>query len=85
MFHSVTYDKKNKYTLQTETYNDLGKAASHGCVRLRVKDAKLIYDIVNYRNTKVKIFDSDWTGPFDKPVYKKIPSKQKYDPTDPYV
>jgi hypothetical protein len=71
--------------LQTYTYNNLGKAASHGCVRLQVKDAKLIYEIVKYRNTKVKIYDSDYVGPFDKPVIKKIPSKQKYDPTDPYV
>ncbi len=85
LFHSVTYDKPDKYALQTETYNDLGKAASHGCIRLQVKDAKLIYDIVEYRDTKVKIFDSDWKGPFDKPEIKKIPIKQKYDPTDPFV
>ena len=85
LFHSVTYKKPNKYKLNTETYNDLGTAASRGCIRLQTKDAKLIYDIVKYRNTKVKIFDSDWTGPFDKPVIKKIPSKQKYDPTDPNI
>jgi hypothetical protein len=72
-------------TLQTETYNDLGKAASHGCVRLQVKDAKLIYDIVKNRNTKVKIYDSSYAGPFDKPVIEKIPAGQKYDPTDSAV
>ena len=85
LFHSVTYNKKNKMTLQTSAYNNLGKAASRGCIRLQVKDAKLIYDIVKYRNTKVKIYDSDYAGPFDKPVIKKIPAKQKYDPTDPSV
>lgn len=82
LFHSVTYDKPDNMTLQTYTYNQLGSAASHGCVRLQVKDAKLIYDIVNNRNTKVKIYDSDYAGPFDKPVIKKIPKGQKYDPTD---
>jgi hypothetical protein len=85
LFHSVTYDKPDKMTLQTETYNDLGKAASHGCVRLQVKDAKLIYDIVKNRNTKVKIYDSSYAGPFDKPVIEKIPAGQKYDPTDSAV
>lgn len=85
MFHSVTYAEKDKYTLHTSAYNGLGQAASHGCIRLRVIDAKLLYDIVNYRDTKVKIYDSDWAGPFDKPVYKKIPSTQKYDPTDPSI
>lgn len=85
LFHSVTYDEPDKMTLQAYTYNQLGTAASHGCVRLQVKDAKLIYDIVNNRNTKVKIYDSDYTGPFDKPIIKKIPKGQKYDPTDPLV
>jgi len=85
LFHSVPYSKPNKMKLQAKEYNKLGQAASHGCIRLRVKDAKLIYDIVKYRNTKVKIYDSSWTGPFDKPVIKKISTKQKYDPTDPSV
>lgn len=82
LFHSVTYDEPDNMTLQTYTYNQLGTAASHGCVRLQVKDAKLIYDIVKNRNTKVKIYDSNYTGPFDKPVISKIPKGQKYDPTD---
>ena len=85
LFHSVTYDEPDKMTLQTYTYNQLGTAASHGCVRLQVKDAKLIYEIVKNRNTKVKIYDSDYAGPFDKPVIKKIPAGQKYDPTDPFI
>lgn len=82
LFHSVTYDEPDNMTLQTYTYNQLGTAASHGCVRLQVKDAKLIYEIVKNRNTKVKIYDSNYAGPFDKPVIKKIPAGQKYDPTD---
>lgn len=85
LFHSVTYKSKNNRTLTASTYNNLGKAASHGCVRLRVSDAKIIYDIVRNRNTKVKIYDSNETGPFDKPSIKKISNNQKYDPTDPNI
>ena len=85
MFHSVTYREPDKYTFIASTYNNLGGPASHGCVRLQVKDAKLIYEIVKYRDTKVQIYDSDYTGPFDKPVLKKIPASQNYEPTDPSV
>ena len=85
LFHSVTYAEKNKRTLSATAYNNLGKAASHGCVRLQVANAKIIYDIVNYQDAKVTIYDSDKNGPFDKPTVKKIPYSQNYDPTDPTI
>ncbi len=85
MFHSVTYREPNKYTFIASTYNNLGGPASHGCVRLRVIDAKLIYEIVKNRDTKVQIYDSDYAGPFDKPVLKKIPAGQNYEPSDPSI
>ena len=44
LFHSVTYSKPNEKTLHTGALNNLGKRASHGCVRLKVEDAKWIYD-----------------------------------------
>ena len=45
LIHSVPIDetKKNgkiKYEEQKEAKDDLGKAASHGCIRLSVEDAK---------------------------------------------
>lgn len=42
MFHSVVYSPEKK--LRTSTVENLGKKASHGCIRLAVEDAKWIYD-----------------------------------------
>lgn len=83
LFHSVTYRRPNNRTLISSAYNNLGGAASHGCVRLQVKDAKLLYDIARYRKTTVVIYDSSSVGPFDKPQIRKIPAGQNYEPTDP--
>lgn len=44
LFHSVIYDSKNVKTLRNSTVKNLGKKASHGCVRLAVKDAQWIYE-----------------------------------------
>ena len=42
LFHSITYDEKKHANMSEDS---LGyKGASHGCVRLKVKDAKWIYD-----------------------------------------
>lgn len=42
LFHSVTYNKEKK--LNKGSVNNLGKKASHGCIRLEVEEAKWIYD-----------------------------------------
>lgn len=44
LFHSVTYSKMNEKTVSRSAINNLGKRASHGCVRLSVEDAKWIFD-----------------------------------------
>ncbi len=43
-FHSVLYTAADESTLSVQSFEDLGKPASHGCVRLYVCDAKWIYD-----------------------------------------
>ena len=43
MFHSVLYAEKEGKVTQSSV-NNLGKKASHGCVRLSVEDAKWIYE-----------------------------------------
>ena len=43
-FHSVIYNSVNTMDLATSSYKNLGKRASHGCIRLTVADAKWIYD-----------------------------------------
>ena len=42
MFHSVLYNEKEGRVTQSSV-NNLGRKASHGCVRLSVEDAKWIY------------------------------------------
>lgn len=44
LFHSVTYSSMNESTISRGALNNLGKRASHGCVRLTVEDAKWIFD-----------------------------------------
>ena len=85
LFHSVTYDTYgDNYSLQAEEYEKLGTAASHGCIRLMVKDAKWIYN--NYKKCSVSIFKSNKKAPLKKPTPKevvKLGKKKAYDPTDP--
>jgi hypothetical protein len=86
LFHSVYYyGKKNPATLATSEYNKLGKAASHGCVRLAVKDAKWIYDHCSTGTTVVIYDDKDNPGPLGKPKAIKIATNVHWDPTDPDV
>lgn len=44
MFHSVLYSDDDERTLNEGSVKRLGKKASHGCVRLRVEDAKWIWE-----------------------------------------
>lgn len=82
-FHSVCYTEKgNNHTLLTGAYNWLGNSGSHGCVRLRCSDAKIIYRLAARQRCKVVVYDSNYAGPFGKPKLEKIPSSQNYDPTD---
>ena len=43
-FHSVTYSAVDYSKLTISSYKNLGRKASHGCVRLLVEDAMWIYD-----------------------------------------
>lgn len=86
MFHSVTYDRLgNHYSLQAKEYKQLGKAASHGCIRLQVEDAKWIYEHA-YQCIATIQHKID-KGPFKKPKAKKIKKTARgyYDVTDKAV
>ncbi len=84
LFHSVYYyENNNPASLATAEYNKLGKAASHGCIRLTVADAKWIYDNCP-TGTLVEIFDDKSSpGPLGKPETIKIAKSVRWDPTDP--
>ena len=85
LFHSVYYSAADPSTLAYNSYNRLGSAASHGCVRLNVADAKWIYDNCS-SGTKVRIYDGNDPGPLGKPNPVRIDTSSRYrgwDPTDP--
>lgn len=86
LFHSVWYyNNKNKASMSNEEFNKLGTAASHGCIRLQLKDSKWIYDNCG-SGTKVTIFDGTAADdPLGKPAVIKVQttSKMGWDPTDP--
>ena len=84
LFHSVAGSNMTSYNLSAAEYNKLGQPASHGCVRLCVRDAKWIYDNCEL-DMEVRIFDSSFAGPFGKPATIKIPASQNWDPTDPNI
>lgn len=84
LFHSVPYTERGNHgSLQEGEYDKLGQDASHGCVRLAVKDAKWIYDNM-WDIVGVRIFNSEKTGPLGKPETVKIgdSSHPGWDPTD---
>lgn len=87
LFHSVPYYTKNKWDLETEEYNKLGEAASLGCIRLTVEDAKWLIDNCP-SGTTVTIYDSPDPGPLGKPVPLRLDLNSPYkgwDPTDPDI
>lgn len=85
LFHSVWYHYNyNKQSMDVNEFNKLGKTASHGCVRLSVKDSKWIYDHCSI-GTKVTIYKNSDPGPLGKPAPYKMPAsagKKNWDPTD---
>jgi hypothetical protein len=82
LFHSVWYYQMDATTLSAVQYNKLGTAASHGCVRLTVADAKWIYDNCPL-GTTVEIYNSKDPGPLGKPETMKLLPGTGWDPTDP--
>lgn len=84
LFHSVYYyESSNPASLATGEYNKLGTAASHGCIRLTVGDAKWIYDNCNSGTTVIIYDDKNTPGPLGKPSTIKLPRSVRWDPTDP--
>lgn len=85
LFHSLPYEKRNDpNSLQPDVYNQIGTAASHGCVRLTAVDAKYIFDNLPV-GSKVEIFNGTvYDDPLGKPERPYIGEwEETYDPTDP--
>ncbi|MGI6068806.1 MAG: L,D-transpeptidase family protein [Blautia sp.] len=81
-FHSVAGSAPNHYALNPVEYNRLGSPASHGCIRLCVRDAKWIWDHWGNGGNRARILDRSGNI-FYKPSIPKIGPTIHYDPTDP--
>ncbi len=86
LFHSVPYTVKgDPSTLKEGEFDKLGTAASLGCIRLQVRDAKWIFD--NYKNIyRIEFYNDPDPGPLGKPTAPKIGWNTEclgWDPTDP--
>ena len=85
LFHSVPYTERNKWSLEYWEYDKLGTAASLGCIRLTVENAKWIYNNCP-AGTQVEFYTSSNPGPLGKPTEQKISDDEpvrSWDPTDP--
>lgn len=77
-FHSILYDKaRDLSTLVRSSYDDLGKKASHACIRLTVPDARWIWYNIGY-GTTCEIRD----GSIDDAVTQNIRAQLKLPPSE---
>ena len=85
MLHSIPYVHQSNDSMEYWEYNKLGKPASLGCVRFRLKDIKWIYEHCPV-GTTVTIYNAPREKcPLPLPDIKKIRdkgSKTGWDPTD---
>ena len=70
LFHSVLFNRKGSSTPTSSSVKALGSKASHGCIRLRVEDAKWIAQNCP-AGTKVKIYKSGKTNSTVRSKLKK--------------
>lgn len=87
LFHSICYQDDRHDAMVRDAYNNLGTAASMGCVRLETADAKWIFDYCP-AGTPVTIYENyDSPGPLGKPEktvsYISPEAYNGWDPTDP--
>jgi lipoprotein-anchoring transpeptidase ErfK/SrfK len=86
LFHSVPYYAEGLDQLESEEYNKLGTAASMGCVRMCVRDAKWVFDNCDSGTVVVFYDDASNPGPLGKPSPITIDlndARKGWDPTDP--
>ena len=83
LFHSVPYLKENERTLDMTEYDKLGTQASHGCIRLCVRDTKWIYDNCPI-GTQVNIVNKSGPSGAGVPSLNYDAKYKGWDPSDPH-
>ena len=96
LFHSVPIAQSadtveaGRSMMSTAAYNKLGSPASHGCVRMLVRDAKWIYNNCKLGTKVIVTGESSPVGGAGKPALKRYPpytnsiGDRGWDPTDPH-
>ncbi len=72
-FHSLLYSKPDVKTLSRTSYRNLGKKASHGCIRMLDEDVKWMFENC-MAGTKVYVMDCDKDSELNKSL---LPPKLK--------
>lgn len=84
LFHSVPYRKKDVSTLKGEEYDKLGTPASHGCIRMCVRDCKWLYDNIPL-GTEVNIVKDSGPAGRGVPSRKTDPLYDGWEPSDKWA
>ena len=79
-FHSVPYLDKRKDSLSYSMFDHLGQSVSAGCIRLKVADAKWIYD--NVESGSIIEFNTNVTNNESAPKISSNERCRNWDPTD---
>lgn len=83
LFHSIPYYARYENCLKLADYAKIGTGASHGCIRMCVRDARFIYKNIP-NGTQVRVI-ADKNGPATTdpvPMYSLDPKYDGWDPTD---
>jgi len=83
LFHSVMYSWPGSSAMDRDAYARLGQKASHGCIRMTVRDAKWIYDNLE---SGTYVIATDAAMPDGMPGCEGVPPLTldvRWDPTDP--
>ena len=79
-FHSVPYLDKRKDSLSYSMFDHLGQSVSAGCIRLKVADAKWIYD--NVESGSIVEFNTNVTNNESAPKISSNERCRNWVPTD---
>ncbi len=83
LFHSVPYFTESENALDMTEYDKLGTQASHGCIRLCVRDTKWIYDNCPI-GTQVNIVNKSGPAGAGVPSLNYDSKYKGWDPSDPH-